>query len=147
MLRQLKIKAIHDRFRLTDDGLLVWDEYDGPGAERQLSKISEAGYAEARAEIVAIKFEREGYYVKAGVLYNSLDRVAMRDVCEYYGHPFDAVQESMYDAYLDKALSDYREAQANRSSEEIAEQRFEAMAAFGPGQQVVNVITGESYTT
>ena len=44
-------------------------------------------------------------------------------------------------------LADYVEAQSNRSDEEIAEQRYEARAAMGPGVEMVNIITGERYTT
>ncbi len=44
-------------------------------------------------------------------------------------------------------LLEYRAAQLNRSPEEIAEQRTEAHAAMGPGVEMVNVITGERYTT
>ena len=43
------------------------------------------------------------------------------------------------------AIAEYVKAQANRSEEEIAEERFEARAAFGPGQKIVNVFTGESF--
>lgn len=44
-------------------------------------------------------------------------------------------------------LASYRAAQARRTPEQIAEQRYEARAAFGPGQEIVNVLTGERYTT
>ena len=33
------------------------------------------------------------------------------------------------------------------TQEQIAEERFEARAAHGPGVELVNVITGEKYTT
>jgi hypothetical protein len=44
-----------------------------------------------------------------------------------------------------KNIAAYIEAQANRSAEQIAEERFEARAAFGAGEKVVNILTGESY--
>ena len=44
-------------------------------------------------------------------------------------------------------FAEYREAQKHRSQEQIAEERFEARAAHGPGVELVNVITGEKYTT
>ena len=44
-------------------------------------------------------------------------------------------------------LKEYRIAQLNRSAEQIREERFEALAAYGPGETVVNIITGEQYTT
>ena len=46
-----------------------------------------------------------------------------------------------------KLIEQYRQAEANRTPEQIAEQRYEARAAMGPGVEMVNVITGERYTT
>ncbi len=40
-------------------------------------------------------------------------------------------------------LQAYRVAQAQRSPEEKAEEMFEMRAAFGEGEEVVNVVTGE----
>jgi hypothetical protein len=42
-------------------------------------------------------------------------------------------------------IAAYIEAQANRSEEQIAEERFEARAAFGPGEKIVNIFTGETF--
>ena len=44
-------------------------------------------------------------------------------------------------------LRAYREGMARRTPEQIAEQRAEARAAFGPGVETTNVITGETWTT
>jgi hypothetical protein len=44
-----------------------------------------------------------------------------------------------------KNIAAYIEAQKNRTPEQIAEERFEARAAFGAGEKVVNIITGETY--
>ena len=44
-----------------------------------------------------------------------------------------------------KAIAAYIKAQANRTEEQIAEERFEARAAFGAGEKVVNIFTGETY--
>jgi len=51
------------------------------------------------------------------------------------------------DVYTEKSIAEYIQAQKNRSAEQIAEERFEARAAYGPGETVVNIITGEKYTT
>jgi hypothetical protein len=40
-------------------------------------------------------------------------------------------------------LEAYFESQANRTAEQIAEERFEMQAAFGKGEKVVNILTGE----
>ena len=44
-------------------------------------------------------------------------------------------------------LANYREAQRQRTQEQIAEERAEARAAMGPGVKMVNILTGETYTT
>ena len=49
--------------------------------------------------------------------------------------------------YTQKTLAEYTNAQKNRTAEQIAEERWEARAAFGPGETIVNMITGEKYTT
>ena len=49
--------------------------------------------------------------------------------------------------YVQRTLAEYAEAQRNRTAEEIAEQRAEARAAMGPGVDMVNIFTGEKYTT
>ena len=51
------------------------------------------------------------------------------------------------DIHTTAFLREYRTAQLNRSAEQIREERFEALAAYGPGETVVNIITGEQYTT
>ena len=49
--------------------------------------------------------------------------------------------------YTQRVLEEYTNAQKNRTAEEILEERFEARAAMGPGHTMVNVVTGETYTT
>jgi hypothetical protein len=51
------------------------------------------------------------------------------------------------DIHTKAFLEEYRVAQLNRSAEQIREERFEARAAMGPGVEMVNIITGEKYTT
>jgi len=49
--------------------------------------------------------------------------------------------------YNRRAIGEYKEAQKNRSAEAIAEERAEALAAFGPSEEIVNIFTGESFVT
>ena len=51
------------------------------------------------------------------------------------------------DEYVEQSLREYRIAQAQRTPEQIAEEQFSARAAFGTGETIVNIITGERYTT
>ena len=50
----------------------------------------------------------------------------------------------MNDQELDRILEEYREAQKNRVR--TPEELFEMSAAFGPGAEVVDIITGERFT-
>jgi hypothetical protein len=53
----------------------------------------------------------------------------------------------MREIELIEFFQEYRTAQANRSAEQIAEERAMARGAMGPGVPMVNFITGERYTT
>jgi|TARA_R110000824_G_scaffold321345_1_gene508195 hypothetical protein len=63
----------------------------------------------------------------------------------------DKADEPRFDAARDEDtkafFAEYRANQLNRSPEQIAEQRFEARAAHGPGVELVNAFTGERYVT
>jgi len=58
-----------------------------------------------------------------------------------------SITRDQRDEYVEQSLREYRVAQLQRSPEQIAEERFEALAAYGPGETVVNIITGEQFTT
>ena len=51
------------------------------------------------------------------------------------------------DAHTEKVFTAYREAMASRTPAEIAEERAEATRVHGAGCLVIDVITGERYTT
>ena len=52
-----------------------------------------------------------------------------------------------HEVYQEAVIAEYINNQRNRSAEAVAEERAEARAAFGPGETVVNIFTGERYTT
>jgi hypothetical protein len=54
-------------------------------------------------------------------------------------------QQAAYDKHLGWFLAAYREARKNYVPS--AEERYEMRAAFGPGEEVVDVITGQRFTT
>ena len=54
---------------------------------------------------------------------------------------------SAREEYVERTMAEYRVAQQNRTPEQIAEERFEARAAHGPGVEIVNIFTGERFTT
>jgi hypothetical protein len=69
----------------------------------------------------------------------------MRDMMEMWrdmGLPFDfAKSEAAREAWTTECLAKHRKAQKNRKPS--AEELFEMRAAFGPGGEVVNILTGK----
>ena len=49
--------------------------------------------------------------------------------------------------YTERTLAEYATAQKNRTAEQVREERAEARAAMGAGVDMVNIVTGERYTT
>ena len=58
-----------------------------------------------------------------------------------------AITRDQRDEWVEQSLREYRTAQAQRTPEQRAEERFEARAAMGPGVEMVNIITGERFIT
>jgi hypothetical protein len=57
-----------------------------------------------------------------------------------------AAHEIAYRADMQAFMGRYAAAQAARTPEQLAEERAEMLAAFGPGETVVNVLTGRKTT-
>ena len=91
--------------------------------------------------------ESEAYTENGGRTWrwSSNDQFISVDTCRNYGIPCDeAAQEAARDAQVEAFVEEYRR---NRADEPDDERRFEARAAFGPGVELVNVITGRRWTT
>lgn len=85
---------------------------------------------------------REDTYEKDGALrWQSNDAVIGLDVFADAGVEPPPGQKTAYDKYISESLAAYRKSMENYvpSDEEL----FEMRAAFGPGTEVVNVITGK----
>lgn len=80
------------------------------------------------------------------VLYwESNDAVVPDDIIEATDWQFKAEHMAARDAQTTAFLTEYRERMANHVPSD--EEMFEMRAAFGPGEEVVNVITGQRYRT
>jgi hypothetical protein len=90
---------------------------------------------------------RQRYSFRGDGVVNSIGRPAAKDACRFIGEPWTPEQEEAYEDHVSSFLKDYRAAQARRSPEELEEERAEMRAAFGPGQEVVNIITGRRTRT
>ena len=102
------------------------------------------------AEKLATQFEKA--YIQDGVVYwKSNDRSPFEDMLTDFMEAGFISQENVdltveAKSSQDKAaIADYIKAQANRTEEQIAEERFEARAAFGPGEKITNIFTGETF--
>lgn len=88
-------------------------------------------------------YERDGVWHWA-----TNDTPVPLDAAKGYGIPVDPVkQRAKLDAYYTRVTADYRKMQARQTAADKAQQRAEARAAHGPGVKLVDVFTGESFTT
>lgn len=118
------------------------------GYVEDLTRIPSNGFEKnqkARAEKLVSEFETEAF-VEAGVVRwksnNSVPPTEILDLWKHVGKPFD-MEKSLASREADttKFIAEYRERMKNypHSPEELAEMRV----AFGPGAEVVNIITGK----
>lgn len=117
----------------------IFSNYCKPSPEGHVLHLDEA-----RRE-----FETEAHVDDGVVRWNSNDHVPPADcliVFEMAGCEFDPKKsEAVRKAETRDAINRYRESRRNYVPD--AEERFEMRAAFGPGETVVDVITGQKFTT
>jgi hypothetical protein len=131
-------------------------------AERKSEKVAEdlypegmAGYAHKRKDYKAhlrmffqAKRNKDGVYV-----WQINENVPPAEVIEHWEKgnlisPEEAQTASVLrSAQLNEALDQYRKAQRRLTPEEIEERRAGMRAAFGPGQEIVDIFTGEKFQT
>ena len=133
------VKTGEDNYASQRDLLKVTTWYEGPEGRRTGEYASEA---------------YEDYSQPGVIRWCSNDRCVPLDICErMYWYNMDA-QRTAYEAETVAFITSYRKAQAEfdaRTDPEAdairAEQAAERRAAFGPGEEVVDVITGRRYRT
>lgn len=98
---------------------------------------------------VAIRGDVYGWFFESTNDFRPLNKDLMEElyVAGYATTANCVATERAKEQYTTEVLEQYIRAQANRTAEQIAEQRAEARAAFGAGEEVVNIITGERYIT
>lgn len=115
-------------------------------------KFGEYWVREAKKELERVRQEVESGNItidENGVARNSIGRVLMSDMLEkvaYLGYPVDV--EATAEARISevaRSVREYNERQARRSDAEREEHMRELRAAFGPGQVIVDVLSGERY--
>jgi len=95
---------------------------------------------ESRRRIV-----RDSYSVDGALFWNANNAAIPLDVFKDAGLKAPEGQQKARDQYVSKSLSDYRK--ANEGHEYTSEEKLEMNATFGPGVEVVNVITGKKHRT
>ena len=97
------------------------------------------------------RFIKDSYLIGRVVYWKSNDDVPPADIVEAMAE-VDPTISVEYSAMVRKsqtreAIENYKRARANRTPEQVAEEAFEVRAAFGPGVEVVDVLTGERVTS
>lgn len=113
-----------------------------------IASLNGNGPYRGEAERLIADFDTQATVDAAGVVrWNSNNQVPPEDVLELWAHvgkPFNLeASKAARSADLDRFLAEYRARYKGPSPEE----RAEARAAFGPGVELVNVITGHRWRT
>lgn len=116
-----------------------------------MKTIEERRQEELARNVEYVEKDGRDYTIENGVVrWNSNGQVPPRDM-------LDAIA-TLEDIDLDACIAareadnraffaEYANARKNMTEEQKAEEAYERRAAFGPGEEVVDVITGERYTT
>ena len=105
-------------------------------------------------EEAKVSFAKKDFRIENDVLiWNSNDRHPMNDLMERWLDLGLVTDVQFFDTEVARDESnalffaEYREAQKSRTPEQIAEERFNALAAMGPDVDMVNIVTGEKWNT
>ena len=101
-------------------------------------------YREEQAARLRKQIETETYEKDGALRWKANDAVLMVDTFKEAGIEPPAGQAAARAADLDGFFAEYRK---NQPAEPGAEERFEALAAHGPGVELVDVISGRRFTT
>jgi len=79
--------------------------------------------------------------------WSSNDAVIPRDIVQELEWPHRVEMDEARDIETAASIEQYKAARSNISDEQLAEEAFERRAAFGPGEEIVNILTGERYVS
>jgi len=129
----------------------IWFEIDDENGWIRfvLRSASYASYREFADDVESIRYEsklrHESTTVDGVTRWNASGNVVPFDVLESAGREVTREQRLAREREIDEAIASYKAARATMSEEAKAEERYEMLAAFGPGETVVDVITGERF--
>lgn len=94
---------------------------------------------------LAETIRKDSYEQNGALRWKSNDAVIGLDTFRDAGLTPPPAQADEYRKYVDASIAQYREARKNYRPS--AEEAFEMRAAFGPGETVVDIITGQKFKT
>jgi len=101
---------------------------------------------------IKAEFNEKAYVDTFGaVRWKSNDRIPFADKLDLYASA--GIEFNMTECLVTRKIEDaeaikrYAESRKNMSAEQRAEQAYERRAAFGPGETIVDVFTGETFRT
>ena len=116
-----------------------------------VANLGKDGWQRNEALDLARNLRTEATITDGVIKWNATGSVPPEDLVAlavYMGMPVDvAACDAERSRELSLLIEQYRRSMANRTIEEIEEQRAAARAAHGRGVTLVNVLTGEKYTT
>lgn len=107
---------------------------------RKISKWQEKEREHTRKQLREETFERNG-----ALVWKASGNVVPMDVFRDAGYLPPKSQKAERDRQVDEHLAEYLERMKNYQPSE--EEMFEMRAAFGPGETIVNIITGKVVNT
>ncbi len=103
---------------------------------------------DAQAARLRSLIENDTHLDEAGCLrWNMGNAVPAATYRDAYGEDMPEMMLAAYKRCTAASIERYRKARANRTPEQRAEEAFERRAAFGPGVELVDVLTGERIRT
>lgn len=123
-------------------------EHARPIDGARVSRVRELSpYEVEERERLREKIEHDTFTDEAGCLRWTTGNAVPSWSFDEAGLEMTSTQKAAYEASTRRSIEAYQERELERSPEEVEEQRAEARAAFGPGETVVNILTGERYVT
>lgn len=115
-----------------------------------IKDLQGTGWRKADAEKMIVKIKTDTV-LKSGILRWTMGNLVPQEIAEFAKHLGVAVDLKKHEAAraknLDELVKRMKLNEANMSEEARAERDYEMRAAFGPGETVVNILTGKTYKT
>jgi hypothetical protein len=110
-----------------------------------------SGWKQRELEQMRKTFDKDAYFDEKDGVYRwkSNNAIPFKDMLVANDVPADTISRcaAVRDAELDASVALYMQMRDARTPEQIEEERAMARAEFGPGHMMMNILTGERWTT